>query len=102
MVPLLVGAQLVVLVGMVAVSVWGRKHIAPETRIPVRLGTSGFDWTMSKNTTLLWTPGIGLLILLATLTLRDSVTPETFAGAGLALMVMFLAAHASSVKRAAR
>lgn len=90
------------LIGMVAVSAWGRKHIDDETRIRARLGTTGFDYTMTKNTTLIYTPLIGLLIVIATLAVMDSDLPETMASIGLAIMVIFLAAHWSSVRRAAR
>ena len=102
MVPLLVGAQLLALIAMVAVSVWGRKHIDDETRIRARLSATGFDYTMSKNTTLIYTPLIGLLIVSGTLAVLDSDAPETIASVGLAIMVIFLLAHWSSVKRAAR
>ena len=98
---LLVGAQLLVLIAMVAVSAWGRKHIDAETRIPVRLGTTGFDYTKSKNTTLIYAPLIGLIIVISTLAVMDSGTPE-IAAIGLAIMVIFLLAHRSSVRRAAR
>lgn len=99
---LLVGAQVLALLSMVTVSVWGRKHIDDETRIRARVGTTGFDYTMSKNTTLIYTPVIGLLIVIATLAVMDSDAPETIASIGLAIMVIFSAAHWSSVKRAAR
>ena len=100
---LLVGAQLLVLIAMVAVSAWGRKHIDEETRIPARFGNPpAFDYTMSKKTSLIYTPLIGLLIFISTLAVRDTGTPEAVAAIGLAIMVFFLLAHRSSVRRAAR
>lgn len=99
---LIVGAQLLALLGMVAVSVWGRKQIDDQTRIRARLGITGFDYTMSKNTTLIYTPVIGLLIVSATIAIMDSDAPETIAAIGLAIMIIFLLAHWSSVRRAAR
>ena len=99
---LLLGAQVVVLMGMVAVSVWGRKHIDDETRTRARVGLTGFDYTKSKNTTLIYAPVVGLLIVSATVAVIDSDAPETIAGMGLAIMVFFLAAHWSTVRRAAR
>lgn len=102
MLALLVGAQFLTLLGMVAVSVWGRKHIDEETRTRARVGTTGFDYTKSKNTTLIYTPVIGLLVVSATVAVMDTDAPETIASIGLAIMVFFLAAHWSSVRRAAR
>lgn len=102
MVPLLVGAQVLTLICMVAVSVWGRKNIADETRTRARVGTAGFDYTKSKSTTLVYTPVVGLLIVAATVAVIDTDAPEAMASIGLAIMVFFLAAHWSAVKRAAR
>ena len=99
---LLLGAQLLLLIGMGAVSAWGWKHVSPEARVAARLGTSGVDWTMSKRTTLLWTPAIGVFIVLTTVATRDSSSAESGAAVGLGLMVFFLAAHWWSVRRAAR
>lgn len=99
---LLVGAQVIALIAMVAVSVWGRKHIDDEVRIPARFGTTGWDYTMSKNWTLTKTPVIGLFIVVATIALTDSDAPGPFAAIGLAIMVIFLAAHRSAVRRAGR
>jgi hypothetical protein len=102
MVKLLAGAQLVLLLGMIAVSGWGWKHLSPETRIRARAGTSGIDWTMSKKTTLLMTPLIGLFVLVSTVSLRDSENAELGAWLGTGVMAIFLAAHWYSIKRAAR
>jgi len=101
-VPFALVIQILAFIGMVAVSVWGWIHVPDEARIHARAGTSGFDWTMSKKTTLLWTPSIGALIGVATFSARGSDTGTTIARLGAALMVIFLAAHASSVRRAAR
>lgn len=98
---LLVGAQLVLLLGMIAVSVWGRTHLEPTTRIRVRSGATGIDWTISKNTALLLIPINGLLVVLSTMALGDGPEREAVAGVGLAVNAIFLAAHRSSVKRAA-
>ncbi|MGH2757602.1 MAG: hypothetical protein ACRDI3_07420 [Actinomycetota bacterium] len=57
---------------------------------------------MSKNTTLISTPLIGLWVVIATLTFGDPDNRDTVAGLGLAVMVIFLWAHWSSVRRAAR
>jgi cytochrome bd-type quinol oxidase subunit 2 len=102
LVPVLLGAQLLALAGMVAVSLWGWKHIDPETRTRARVGTFGFDYTKSKTTTLIYAPVVGLLIVGSTVAVRNSDAPETIAAIGLAIMVIFLAAHRSSVRRAAR
>lgn len=102
MIALLVGAQIVVLVALVAVSVWGQKHIAHGTRTRARVGATGFDYTKSKSTTLIYAPIVGLLVVGSTIAVRDSDTPETVAGIGLAIMVIYLLAHWSTVKRAAR
>ena len=87
---------------MVGVSAWGRKHMDDAARVRARVGASGFDWTMSKNTALLYTPVIGLFIVVATLAATDPTDPETLPSIGLAIMVMLLLAHWSSIKRAAR
>jgi hypothetical protein len=86
---------------MVAVSVWGWKHVPPERRVQARSGPTGIDFTMSRNTALLSSPLIGLLVVLSTVVLSDSPERETVAGLGLALMLIFLLAHRSSTKRAA-
>ena len=96
-----IGVQLLALVGMVAVSVWGWKHLAPDTRIRRRGGTTGIDWTMGKNTTLLLTPLFGLFILLGTVGMLDSSSGELVAWLGVVVMVIFLAAHWSTVRREA-
>ena len=83
MVGLLVGAQVLALVAMVAVSAWGWTRLDPETRIRARTGTSGFDYTMSKNTALLWTPLIGLVVVGATIGLPRSSEHGTIASVGL-------------------
>lgn len=98
---LLVGAQLLAVIAMLAVSVWGWKHVAPETRVRVRSGPTGIDWTISKNTTLVLTPAIGLVVVIATLMSDERPSRESFAALGLAVMVIFLAAHWSAVRRAA-
>ena len=93
---LLVG-QVVTLIVMIAVSYWGWKNIDPETRIRAR--DINEDATMrSKTTALVWTPAIGLLVVLGTLAVGDS----TIGSLGLALLVIFLLAHWATVKRAAR
>lgn len=99
---LLVAGQILALLAMVAVSVWGRKSLRDEARIPARLWTTGFDYTMSKNTTLLYTPATGSAIVIGTLALTDSLNAEKIAALGLAILVMLLSAHWSSVRRAAR
>ena len=99
---LLLVAQVMTLVGMVAVSTWGRTHMDRDTRTRARVGAFGFDYTKSKNTTLIFAPVIGLLIVGSTFAIRDSGAPEAAAAMGLAIMLIFLAAHWSSVKRAAR
>jgi hypothetical protein len=60
------------------------------------------DFTMSRNTALLLSPLIGLLVVLSTLALSDSPNRGTIAGLGLPVMLIFLLAHRSSTKRAAR
>ena len=99
---MLVGAQVLALITMVAVSVWGRKHIGDGTRTRARVGVTGFDYTKSKATTLIYTPVIGLLIVGVTVAVMDSDAPETIGAIGLAIMVFFLAAHWFTVRRAAR
>jgi hypothetical protein len=102
MVELLLGAQVLALFGMVAVSLWGWKHISPETRIRARTGTTGLDYTMSKKTALVFPPLIGSLVVIGTFALRDSPNSDTVASLGLAIIVIYLLAHWSSTKRAAR
>lgn len=46
---LLVAAQAATLLGMVAVSLWGQKHLDPGTRTRARVGALGFDYTKSKK-----------------------------------------------------
>ena len=99
---LLAGVQILVLLGMAVVSAWGWKHLSPETRVRARTGLTGLDYTMSKNTTLILTPLMGLLVVLATLALWDSPNRETVALLGVTILIIFLAAHWSSVRRAAR
>ena len=102
MVELLLGAQVLALLGMVAVSIWGWKHIDPETRIRARAGTSGIDWTMSKKTALVSTPLIGLVVVIGSFATRDSPRGEMGAALGLAVIVIYLLVHWSSIRRAAR
>ncbi|MEA2453492.1 MAG: hypothetical protein QOG04_2202 [Actinomycetota bacterium] len=102
MVALAVSAQVLAFVAMLAVSAWGRKHIDPETRIRARTGTTGFDYAMSKNTALLWTPIIGLVVVMSTIAIPESSNNETIAWLGLGIMVFFLLVHWSTVRRAAR
>ncbi len=99
---LLVAAQLLTLLGMAVVSVWGRKHLSPETRVRARTGLTGLDYTMSKSTTLILAPLIGSLVVIATLALSDSPSREMVALLGAALLTIYLAAHWYSVRRAAR
>jgi hypothetical protein len=101
MTAVLIGAQVLVLAGMVAVSAWGSKHIDPEKRIRVRAGATGIDWTIGKKTALLMVPIIGLIALLATIA-ADPPSRETVGALGLAVMLTFLWAHWYSVKRAVR
>jgi hypothetical protein len=101
MAELAMGGQIVALIAMIAVSLWGRQHIDAETRIRARAGTTGIDWTMGKNTALFLTPFIGVLIVIATLAVGDSENRETISALGFVVMVIFLAAHLSSVRRAA-
>lgn len=98
----LVAAQAVTLVGILAVSAWGRKHIDPRTRIRARLGTTGFDYTMSRDTSLLWSPIVGVVVLLGTVVIPVAPERVAISAVGLAIMVIFLIAHWSSVRRAAR
>lgn len=102
MIALVVGAQLLAFIALVAVSVWGSKHIEPETRIRARAGASGIDWTMSKKTALVMSPFIGVVVVVSTVALGNSPERETVAMLGLAVILIFLAAHWSSVRRAAR
>ncbi len=99
---LFVIVQLIILVGMLGASVWGWRHLAPETRLRARSGATGIDWTISKSTALVSTPLIGLLVVLATVALRDSPNRDTVALLGAAVMTIFVASHWYSVKRAAR
>ena len=99
---LLIAGQLITLLAIVAVSAWGRRKIDEQSRIPARAETTGFDWTMSKTTALLYTPLIGSLVVIGTLLVRDSRSSQTIAALGLAILVVFLLAHWSSVRRAAR
>ena len=94
--------QVVTLAAMVAASLWGRTHIDPQTRIRARAGATGIDWTMSKNTALVTSPVIGLIVVLGTLAARGDAEESTIAWLGLSVLVIFLLAHWSSVKRAAR
>ena len=102
MTALYVGGQIVALLAMVAVSVWGQKNLRDEARVPARLGTSGVDWTMNKKTSLRYAPALGCVVVIGTLAILDSDEAETVAAIGLGIVVMLLLAHWSSVKRAAR
>ena len=98
--PVVAGQVLLALL-MVGISFWGSKRIDPETRIRAR--TISLDSTMrSKRTVLVWAPAIGFLVLLGTLAINDSPNRDTVAFMGLGIIAMFLLAHWSSVKRAAR
>jgi hypothetical protein len=57
---------------------------------------------MGKNAALLWSPLIGVVVVTSTIALADESNQVTIALLGLAVMVIFLAAHWSSVRRAAR
>ena len=98
---LLIAAEILAWVAMVAVSLWGWRRLPPEARVRARAGATGLDWTMSKNTTLVSTPITGLLVLLGTASLNDSANRDAVAALGFAVMLIFLMAHWSSVKRAA-
>lgn len=97
---MLIAAQAVAVVAMFGVSLWGWKSIPDDSRVRARVGLS-FDYTMSKTTALVSTPIVGSLYLAASLAVRDS-TEEPFAWLGLAVMLIFLASHLSTVRRAAR
>ena len=85
------------MIAIVSLSYWGWRNIDPETRIRAR--DISRDSTMrSKTTALLWTPMIGLLVLVGTIAVGDS----TIAALGLPVLVIFLLAHWATVKRAAR
>lgn len=99
---LLVSGQIIVLLAIVAVSLWGRRNLHDEARVRARAGTSGFDWTMKKNTSLVYTPVIGSVVVIGTLAVGDPDNGETIAAIGLAILVMLFLAHRSSIKRAAR
>jgi hypothetical protein len=93
--------QILVLLIMIGVSYWGWRNIDPETRIRAR--DISEDSTMrSKTTALIWSPVIGLVVLLGTLAVGDSSGRDTIAALGLAVVVIFLLAHWATVKRAAR
>ena len=95
---LLVALQVLTLLGMIGISVWGMSRIPDGARLQVRAGPTGIDWSNSKKWSLLKTPVIGSLIVVATLMLQE----VPFAALGLAVMLIFLLAHLSQVKRAAR
>ncbi len=99
---LLVGGQILVLLAMVAVSLWGRNNLHDEARIRARVGLTGFDYTMNKNTSLVYTPAIGSVVVIGTLAVMNSVNAETIAALGLVILVMLLLAHWSAIRRAAR
>ena len=99
---LLVGGQILVLFAMISVSLWGRKNIHDEARTHARLGTSGVDWSMNKNTSLAYAPAIGSVVVIGTLAISGSDNAEPIAAIGLAILVMLLLAHLSSIRRAAR
>ena len=99
---LLVGAQLLAFLGIGMVSAWGRKHLPPETRVRARTGLTGLDYTMSKSTTLVIAPLLGSLIVIGTLALSNSPDRETVALVGVAILIVYLASHWYSVRRAAR
>ena len=87
---------------MFVVSAWGRRHIDADTRIRARTGTSGLDYTMGKKTALVYPPLIGVLVVISTLALDDSQNREPIAWVGAGVCIVFLLAHQSSVRRAAR
>jgi len=99
---LLAGVQVLTLLGMAVVSAWGWKHLSSETRVRARTWLTGLDYTMSKNTTLILTPLLGSVVVIGTLTISDSPNRETVALLGAAVLIIYLAVHWSSVKRAAR
>jgi hypothetical protein len=93
--------QILVLLVMVTVSYWGWRNIDPETRIRAR--DISEDSTMrSKTTTLMWSPIIGLVVVLGTFAVGDSSSRDTAAVLGLGVVLIFLFAHWATVKRAAR
>ena len=90
------------LLAMVAASLWGRKNLDDEARVRARVGLTGLDFAMNKNTGLLYTPAIGSVVVIGTLAVVNSVNAEMIAALGLAILVMLLLAHWSAVRRAAR
>ena len=94
--------QVITLAAIVATSAWGSRHIDDEARIRARAGATGLDWTMSKKATLVLSPVVGVIVLLGTSAARDSANEDTIGWLGLAVQVIFLLAHWSSVRRAAR
>jgi hypothetical protein len=98
---LILAGQVLALLLLGAVSFWGSQNIDPEMRIRSR--NLSEDSTMrSKKTALAGPPVVGGVIFLGCLLLNESATRDTGAALGLALLVVILLAHWSTVKRAAR
>ena len=95
---LLLAGQVVILIALVAVSVWGWKEVSPDARIRARAGTTGMDFTVGKTTALVSTPLIGLMVVAATASSED----VTLGWLGLGLLIFLLLTHRSSLRRAAR
>ncbi|HJR45944.1 MAG TPA: hypothetical protein VJ927_10105 [Actinomycetota bacterium] len=96
---LLLGGQVIALVVMFAISVWGWRRIPADARVR-RSDDSGLDLKLGKTAVLASTPLVGLLVVVATAS-SDPVNRDSLAVAGLALMGFLLFAHAVSVRRAA-
>lgn len=99
----LVAGQIVLLLGMFAVSVWGWRNLDADIRVRMRGDTTtGIDWTMGKKTMLLMRPLIGCLFVAAALAVQDQSSGDLIGWLGLVSMAIFLVVHWSSVRRAAR
>ena len=97
---LLLGAQVLVLAALVAVSIWGWREIPPEARIRARAGATGTDFTLSKTTALLVSPLVGAMVVAATAS-SDEGNRDSLGSMGLLLLVFLLLAHRSTLRRAA-
>ena len=98
---LILAGQILALLLMGTISLWGSQKIHPETRIRSRDVSE--DWKMrSKKTALVGPPAVGAVVVLGSFLLNESNTRDTGAALGLALLVVILLAHWNTVKRAAR